>query len=383
LEKKMFSTLTSYIDDRRMAGRLAAACWAATLSGFMALQIYKALRKPMSMIDDGYHALIARSVAEKFEYSLPISSDATNIFSGIGAGPALILPGAGAIKLFGAHAWVPGFVVIFLFESLLLATTVALFREYSPPRAMLFVTIGLVGLVAVTPAPLDLYYVFYGEALQLGFLLLGCILLAQVNNGSIIWSALAGTTFGLAILSKQSSVYCMAGATIAWAAFLLFRNPRRMWYAVASYVVTLSMVVLSFEAAKLFVMGWKGYADNLAEILGLVGYFHSRPHDAWARAMDVVKFKYFIDVPMAVFVGLAAVMAYFIAIRMNEPLPVILLAAASMHCIYWSFFSRLWDSPLVARNNAGGIYSMLGLTSPAALGSGAVSRTVFCFIRAS
>jgi hypothetical protein len=115
--RKTFSTLASYIDDRCIACRLAAACWAATLAGFMALQIYKVLRKPMSMIDDGYFALIARSVAEKLEYGVPISSDATKIFDPeIGAGPALILPAAAAIKLFGAQAWVPAFVVIFLFS---------------------------------------------------------------------------------------------------------------------------------------------------------------------------------------------------------------------------------------------------------------------------
>jgi hypothetical protein len=311
---------------------------------FVAIQLLKIANRPLTLIDDGYFALIARTLAETGSYALPWSSSTVpRVFDpAIGVGPALILPGALTIKLFGNAPWVPGCTVLVIFVAQLLALTTLLYRSYCN-AALAYVAISIVALVALTPPRLDYYYAYVGEAPMIGFLIIGAAILC--TSGNII---AAGLSFALAILTKQAAIYPLAGMLLIWCA-AIWRTEGAFRRAIL-LVSTITTPVIVFEAVKLAVLGWHGYLIGLAETLS---FLHNlvAPADRWKTFLATVKWEYCVPVEAAIAFSLTLAVA--VALRWRASLLLLTIAGALAAFCWYGFDSimlprYLWPAVALA-----------------------------------
>jgi len=196
---------------------VAAAAAALVGVAFLYLQVSRAFTITPCCADDSFFSVIARFFSETLKYALPTSSTTHSLFDPrIGVGPALIVPGALMMKIFGAQYWVPGVTVILLFSSQLIVCTWLLIRNFGSARALFFVMLVMLALIGATP-DWPFFFIFIGEAPLLGFLLLGAIILA--TEGGTKRGVLFGSfALSLALLTKLIGLFSVVGIGLAWLA---------------------------------------------------------------------------------------------------------------------------------------------------------------------
>lgn len=173
---------------------------------------------PAPWEDDGIFMIVARMVAENGEYLLPVLGHHWSYPSFLGVGPTLILPVAGAMKLFGitvAAARVP--MVVYLVATSI-ATYMLAYRLGSSRWNARWATALLITLSAFinTGKPV------LGEIPAMFFVLAGLLVWQSFPvRRSHVW---AGVLLGLAVVTKLSYAVVPVAGGIALLWFLIKRE---------------------------------------------------------------------------------------------------------------------------------------------------------------
>lgn len=103
---------------------------------------------------------------------------------------------------------------------------------------------------------------FIGEVPAFGFVLLGAVLLGSGERRA--WQVAAGTSFALAYLTKQITLFAVAGVIASWLVLVARNKGVRPALAGLVMVVTaMAVLPLLYEFAKLATLGLDGYVDLL------------------------------------------------------------------------------------------------------------------------
>ena len=95
-------TRLSWMGDARLAALGSAVFVLSVVSWMVVVALTSARRLGLCCADDGYFAIIAKTLVNDLVYALPLSSSERSWFDPqVGSGPAFIMPGAAMIAMFG------------------------------------------------------------------------------------------------------------------------------------------------------------------------------------------------------------------------------------------------------------------------------------------
>jgi hypothetical protein len=246
--------------EKKLDTTICAAALLVVLALFIWISL-AAVQHGLSSADDAFFAIVAKNVAVGKGYGLPRSNKEFVLYDqSIGTGPTLILPLAFLIWVFGWPDQLPGATALVIFISQLVVTAIVLSRRFgwAPTCGFLSAMLWLLMLANV--------YTFYfgaflGEPAAYGFILIGTALLAVAKRGRAIVAA--SLCFALAFLTKQISLFAVAGVVGGWLIVSAYnREQRRLLLRRAAILVLAgSSLPLAFEAAKLVKLGMAGYLN--------------------------------------------------------------------------------------------------------------------------
>jgi hypothetical protein len=251
---------------------------AAVLGALATFCLAKAVSLGVCCADDAYFASVAKNLAFGLGYGTTATGDGFVLFDmGITTGPAVILPAAGAIALFGHRPWVPGAVAVALWCTL--ATLV--FRaarkaatDVSPGGLRDASLLFLLGIPLLFPFHFETWSNLLGEAPAALFLLLGFALLAA-EELSIRTVCLASLACSLAVLSKIVTLPGYVALVVGLAVRLAIVE-RRGIRVTATHLLASGLAfigpLLLFEAAKVVSFGnLRLYGEHVARKLSFIG----------------------------------------------------------------------------------------------------------------
>ncbi|MEI7645814.1 MAG: glycosyltransferase family 39 protein [Chloroflexales bacterium] len=223
---------------------------------------------PRTWFDEGSHLHVPKTLIQRGVYA-DISSEGFRYYGPtVGVGPTVMVPIALVFQLFGVGL-LQGRLVIAAYGLLALAVGFALARKIHGGRVALLSlalllasrTVGFDGIVEYSRQVL-------GEIPGLAFLFLGAIAwISALRDRSRItlWSALAGLSFGLALVTKNQFVLILP-PTLALLALLDWR-----YYRVSTWAHRLLPVIIAcacfglWTLVQLQFLGPGGFAANLAQ----------------------------------------------------------------------------------------------------------------------
>ena len=315
-------------------------------SSFLYVQLTKAFARTPCCGDDAYFSLVAKNLALRGSYSLPLSSETVSLFDPeITSGPGLILPGAVMIALVGAQPWATSLATIILFAATLTLMTLLLATRYQLANVFLYTALCLLGLVAITPRQ-DAYFAFLGEAPAFGYLIVGCALLAT-SRGRALRVLLSALCMSLALLTKHIALFCALGATGVWFLRELYFNQFRTIGLMAMFLVGVAGPLVIFELVKISLLGLPGYIANWDGYFECLSELHVGPKDRVSVFLAVINRPYVVTVSDVMFalasLLLTALLAFRRGWRTDEPIfGPMLFAGAIVHFLYIFFISNLW-----------------------------------------
>ncbi|GBD09756.1 hypothetical protein HRbin22_02017 [Candidatus Thermoflexus japonica] len=176
--------------------------WAGTVGilGLSVLAFYRLTLYPPTWFDEGSHLHVPKALVRWGVYA-DYSSEGFR-FSGpiFGVGPTVLMPIAGAFRLFGVDLWPARWVMVgYLLLSVSLFSGVA--RRWVPGVGAAFATLWFV--FARSLDTLTLGRQVLGEVPGMAFLALGLIGWARMARGRREGVILAGLGFGLAMITKN------------------------------------------------------------------------------------------------------------------------------------------------------------------------------------
>lgn len=261
-------TDTRRLTDRWGEPETAMNILATTIIAFSVLlaAFYEVRYRGLCCADDAYFATISRELAETGRYGIPLASDRLALFHPeIGSGPALILPGALMIWLFGAELWVPAATSVLLVMLQLVALSAVLGRVVRPSQVALFSALTLACLLVVS-RNFRYFGVFVGELPALLFVLIGAAFLVA-RPLRLPTPACAGLAFALAILTKQIALLSIVGIVATWWLPIVMRDRARGIRMALTLVITMLTPLLAYEVVRFMTVGTDGYLQILAQIL--------------------------------------------------------------------------------------------------------------------
>ncbi len=339
----------------------AAVCAIFFFVIFEDVVIYTILKRSLISGDDAFFAMVSKALAFDGVYGLPLSSSQISIFEPtIGTGPALIIPGALMIRIFGAQFWVPGVTahVLFLLQATALFAVLA--KPYGLARSLAFVT-AVIALMQAMSGLCWYFPSFLGEVPAFGHLLLGAGLLSTGLAARRLASA--GIFFGLAFLTKQITLFAGAGVVMAWG-LLAYRNLGLRSFARASASLTLGALIplALFEVYKVVTLGTGGYADLFKrQVAASIKYGVDDEgviEGRFGRFIDIVVNGYLADWWTVVFITVSAVFAVIIGVRSRDArvrlrFAIFMWAGSITFLVYYLLFA-----PTYARYLAIGVYAV-------------------------
>jgi hypothetical protein len=325
---------------------VAAAAAALVGIAFLYLQVSRAFTITPCCADDSFFSVIARFFSETLKYALPTSTTTYSLFDPrIGVGPALIVPGALMMKIFGPQYWVPGITVVLLFSSQAVASAWLLIRNFGSARALFFVMLAMLALIGATP-DWPFFFIFIGEAPLLGFLLLGAVILAT-EGGTKRGVLIGGFTLSLALMTKLIGVFSVAGIGLAWLAREAGCQRSQLPERVSILAASLSAPLVAFEGVKLIALGQLRYVERWHEFFNLVSAQHISPPDRSLELQRVVATDLHFTLVTAAVVVLSSILVLSATVRLSSKdkgayLGSLMLGGAICHISYFIFFSNLW-----------------------------------------
>ena len=216
----------------------------------------------VSGADDAWTAVNAARFASGGGYGMPTSLGGFTAFDpGTTTGPPLVIAAAIPIRLLGNLDWVPGAIQLVFFVLLMLVAALVLARYVGWRASAVFMSIVLLFVMLVS---VKTWYIgmLIGEPVAFGFLLVARIVLAFSGDRRAVLAA--GLCCSLAILTKQISVFPVAGIAAAWA--LSVARDRGSGSSVGRIGLLAAGIIsmpLAWEALKLVRLGLDGYRESL------------------------------------------------------------------------------------------------------------------------
>lgn len=246
--------------EKKLDTTLCAAALLVVFALFILISV-PAVRRGLSSADDAFFAVIAKSIAVGKGYGLPRSNKEFVPFDEtIGTGPALILPIAFLIWVFGSGDQLPGAATLVIFIIQLVVTAIVLARRFGWTPTFGFLA-ALLWLLMLTGTHNWYFGSFLGEPVAFGFILIGSAFLAVARGDRAIVAS--GLCFSLAFLTKQISLFAVAGGVVGWliVSALNHEKLRLLVRRVAILVLAGSSLPVAFEATKLVKVGMGGYLN--------------------------------------------------------------------------------------------------------------------------
>jgi hypothetical protein len=288
---------------------LPAGAFAIVFALLLSLGIANVLRGPSSA-DDAWIALTAKNIAVGKGYTTSSSSSKTVQFDPfISTGPSLVLPTALAIYIFGSLVWIPGAVQLFVFVIQLAAVTFLFAKRVSWAPALMFISVLTLLLILIS---LNNWFfgALLGEPVAFGFICLGVSLLASYTG--LCGTISAGLCFSFAFLTKQISLFSVAGIFCAWLAIKIYERSDIL--SIIKHFLDLVLgclsIPLAFEAVKLFTLGFEGYQHVIESTLNFAITQESsllKLSVRWGSVLDIVFQSYMRPALAATIVLVSAV----------------------------------------------------------------------------
>lgn len=253
--------------DRSTASPLRP--WKAlALLSLVVLATWNLTAWPDTWFDEGSHLMVPKSVVRTGVYADYDSTGFRYFGATLGVGPTVLLPIAGAFKLFGI-----GLLQARLVMAVYLVLAVAAFHALA--RRLTSETTALVAaMLLVTSAgigTLEFGRQVLGEVPALFFLCLGVSMLVSAQKAEHPWRlGGAGVLLGLAAVTKYQLLgVVVVGLNLAWLAGRV-RAPRPLW----TFAIPVVAAVATFAGWQVVLLGYLGpssFFDNLKYVRGAAG----------------------------------------------------------------------------------------------------------------
>lgn len=227
----------------------------------------------LSCGDDGWFAVIAKSLASGIGYATTFASHydvaQPQLFNPhTGTGPALIVPCALVLRMFGISDVIPGLTAVALWGGVISIVLWRLSRRVSGVSFVSSVSLFCLSIAATFSYTFEHWYAFLGEATAGALLLLGHWIAAMEKN-SRSSALLAGLALGLAVQAKQMAVFASFGALLI-AAVRYWRSAkgdRRWWVSAVCLLAGCAAPTIVFEIYKLTQLGTIEYVANFRQTM--------------------------------------------------------------------------------------------------------------------
>jgi hypothetical protein len=349
------------LSEQRIHLIASSICAIVFFAFFEDLVTYTILNRSLISGDDAYFAMISKALAFSGVYGLPISSVQISPFDPlIGTGPAMILPGAILMRIFGPQFWVPGATAHLLFLAQMAGVFGIFSRQVGIARSLAFVT-ALIALMQVMSGQLWYLPSYLGEVPAFGYLALAAALLATGQGARRL--AFAGVLFALAYLTKQIVLFAAVGVVATWSVFA-FKNLGLTRFTRACAVLIaggLALLVL-LEVYKMMALGLSAYEGLFhRQVSAYVefGLGHREiVEDRAARFLDIAVNGYLASWRTLIFMVVAAAVAVVFWVRSPDARPhlrfaLFMWAASAVFLAYFLVVAQMYDRYLAI-----GVYAL-------------------------
>jgi hypothetical protein len=331
---------------KRFATPAALLLLLLVAGSFLYVQTTKALARTPCCGDDAYFSLVAKTLALRGSYSVPLSSETVSLFDPeITSGPGLILPGAAMIAVVGAQPWATSLTTILLFTATVTLMTMLLATRFQLANVFLYTALCVLALVAIMHRQDDAYFAFLGEAPAFGYLIVGCVLLAT-SRGQTSRVVLSALCISLALLTKHIALFCALGATGAWFLRELYLNRSRTIGLMGVFLVGVAGPFAIFEHVKASGLGLSAFIAHWRGYLGWISLVHVGPTDRLDVFLANINGPYVVTFSAALFALASLLLTALLSVRRgwrtDEPIfGLMLFAGAIVHFLYAFFISSL------------------------------------------
>ena len=150
------------------------------IAGFLYIVYGYVFSNGLCCADDAYMAVAAKNLALGHGYAMSISpaGPGLRLFDTLlSTGPAVVLPAAAIIRVFGITPWAPGFATALVTTALLAMIGLVLGRRVGALRTVLYLAITLTLMYRLTAGPRFVHwYALLGEVPSVMFTILGVAL---------------------------------------------------------------------------------------------------------------------------------------------------------------------------------------------------------------
>lgn len=231
------------------------------LAAFLFLyQIYWVFNFPIWR-DDAFFATVAKNLVNGNGFSAVFFDQDYKFHYGISSGPALILPAAAMIFIFGNHYWVPELTAVLLIWSLLIAIFIASKEVVGEKKwAFCFLTLLMMMLFSHgdEEIKLSLWVRLMGDIPAALLVILAALIFSSKNlNKSKLASG--GIILGLALMIKTIAAIAAGAILIIVAIRIFFSKKPIIWIVIPAFCFVAPCFL--FESIKIIVLGWKGYLE--------------------------------------------------------------------------------------------------------------------------
>ncbi|MBN2107161.1 MAG: hypothetical protein JW832_07010 [Deltaproteobacteria bacterium] len=340
--------------------KIDAACTVFIFLTPVVLALGVAVSCGLHTCDDQVAATGARYLASGWGYTLPqpmIPDKIAPFTPWFTQGPAIILPVALAMYVFGTSDIVPPVAAVSLWALLFALILLVLYRQ---PRRCLFAPVVLAivfGVFGLFGLHFEQWTTMLGEVHGALFFVLGIAFFATATQSGKS-NLIAGTVIGLSLTSKLIMLFALPGIVLAVIVRLAFEERRfsiqlRYFLALA---IGIALPAAVYELCKMWFLGLGGYADNIKAFASMMQSQGVSGGNALFDAAGisgklwVLKTRFFLSpAKISLIVVLTGLLAF--KIRNNKKLKIFYFAAvASSACLYayWLFLSKGWARYAVA-----------------------------------
>ena len=224
-------------------------------------QIYCVFNFPIWR-DDAFFASVAKNLANGDGFSAVFFDQDYKFHYGISSGPALIMPAAAMIFIFGNHYWVPELTAVLLIWVLLFAIFIASKEVVGEKRkwAFCFLTLFMMLFFSCDEEGVKLYLWvrLMGEIPSALLVILAALIFSFIDLDK---SRLAngGIMLGLALMIKTISAISALVILIMVSARIFFGKKPIIWIVIPAFCFVAPCFL--FESIKIMVLGWKTYSE--------------------------------------------------------------------------------------------------------------------------
>ncbi len=325
------------------------------LSGYVIFALSFVFSRGVCCADDANNAVAAKNLATGVGYATTMTQGPDRFSSrqfdpNVTTGPALVMPAALAVRVFGNVSWAPGLSFVICWTAILIAIGWRV-RRFAPGAGFTLATVTFLFLCySFTTLHYEQWFALLGEVPAALLLILGVLL--YLGSATPRAGFAAGLVLALAVMAKLSALIGVSAAlgtagVLQWSGGArtvpsLTASFGRLWPMATGFVLPLVM----FEAWKYSVLG-PSIAGNAQDfwtyVVAQAASSHpgTGPLGAYDESLSALSERFRILLPDLVFGG--AVVWWMI--RHDRPLTrlfVVLASVVVVHSLWWLFLSIGW-----------------------------------------